>query len=405
MATLSNKKEIREPLYGEELRTTIAEMGDEASTPTVPIDVRTMEKIKARDPEPEFVVVAIESGLSKSKRMWTGEILEKIARQVNEKQPVGYKGHIKDADDNTALPDPQTIWLGATTVKKGEKVVLYVKGYNLPNADVRNFLAFDAVNSVSVRGDSRMRPVKGGYQVADFDLESIDWSRKHRSGMPARVVSIASEMEGGNSVEPKDIAALDEQELRTHAPLLVKEIEHQATEPLETKIGEMEASAAEIQPNVDTVSSLREKLGLKPEDNIVEAVTDLIDRVEGAARSEIKTFVDSAIEKLVGKDNERGVKLVRRLVGEMETRYEGELDDDLKEKITSDLQTEIDSDEDIKGIVTEMSTEDSGPTDRSTGGKRPGGRSRRPEGAPSGEGDSVVKHNERITIRKQKVSF
>jgi hypothetical protein len=401
MTALTAQKEIHEEIHGELLSCTIAEMGAAEATPTVPIDAKVMEKIKSRDPEPNFVVVAIESGISRSKRIWTPEILEKVARQVNEKQPVAYKGHIPIKDNDTAMPDPQTVWLAATTTRVGDKVTLYVKGYNLPKADVRGWLEFDAINSVSIRGDSTMRPTKGGYMVTDFDLESIDWSRKNRSGMQARVVSIASEMEGGNSVEPKDIAALDESELRTHGPLLVAEIERQAKEPLESTIAEMETATAELTPFQETVTTIREKLGLKPEDDPVAAVTDLIDRVEGAARTEIKAFVDAAIEKVAGKNNERGVKLIRRLVGEMETNYDGELNDDLKAKIESDLQAEIDSDEDIKGIVSEMSGDQE---EISTGGSNLGGRSRRREGAPSGEGDGVKKHNERITVRRQKVT-
>jgi hypothetical protein len=227
-------------------------------------------------------------------------------------------------------------------------------------------------------------------------LESIDWSRKNRSGMRGRVVAVTSEMEGRKEVEPKDIAALDEQELRTHAPLLVKEIEEKAKEPLTTKIGEMETAATATAPAVETVGTLREKLGLDENGNVVESVVELLEKVEGVARKEIRDYVDKAIEKLAGK-NERAQRIVRRLVGEMESDYEGTLDDDMKAKIDADLTKAVEEDEDVKAVIGEMSSEEEIPT----GGRALGGRSARPEGSPTPDNEGIIKDTENLTVRKR----
>lgn len=390
----------------EGLECVISEMANDPTSSgiNITIDRDKLAKIKDRDENPQFVTVAIESGWSRSNRHWKPEMLENIAKQVNSKKPVGYKGHMTKTEIETKFPDPQTIWLGAKTVKEGNKTVLWVKGYNLPKADVRDLLEHEAVNSVSVFGNSKMKPVKGGYEVIDFDLESIDWSRKNQSGMSARVMAVTSEMEskGGNSVEPKEIAALDEAELRAHAPLLVKEIERKAVEPIETQIGEMTAEVEKLQPEVDVLGKVKELLGITEGENVVEKVTALISKIEDTSASEIKAYIKEAIAKKV--KTERGQALVARLIGEMHTEYDGEtLDDELKAKIDADLETKIEGDEVVKEIIGEMSnfTEDenkgkgSGQGGSALGGK---GRSGSSRGATE---DGVVSKNAHMTVRKR----
>lgn len=367
----------------------------------IPIDRDKLAKIKERDENPQFVTVAIESGWSKSNRWWKPEILKNIEKQVNAKKPVGYKGHMTKAEIDTKFPDPQTVWLGAKTVSVGDKVVLWVKGYNLPRADVRDLLEHEAVNSVSVFGHSKMKPVKGGYEVIDFDLESIDWSRKNQSGMTARVMAVTSEMDskGGNSVEPKEIAALSEDEIRAHAPLLVKEIERKAVAPIEERIGEMTTTVETLQPEVDVLVKVKELLGLTEGENVVEKVTSLLSTIEDASASEIKAYIKEAISKKV--KTERGQALVARLIGEMHTEYDGqEFNDDLKAKIDADLEAKIEEDEVVKEIVGEMITftETNDNKGKSQGGSSLGGKSR---SGSERKTEEAVRKTAHLTIRKR----
>lgn len=322
---------------------------------TVQVDSRKLEKIRQRDKEPQFVTVKIESGKSKSNRNWPGEILEKIAEQVRSKEPVGYLGHISEKDDETAFPIPQTLWLGATTIRETGKTVLLAKGYNFPKAEVRDLVDLGGVNSVSVRGNSRMRATREGYDVIDFELESIDWARKNRSGMRAPVVSITSEMisdneKGGNSVEAKDIAALQEQELRQHNPNLVTLIEQGATKTKDEKIAEMEKNNESAEENKSVLDQIREALGLEEKDNVVESVTELLEKVEDAAKVKVKAFVDGLLEKKIPNPKARAV--VARLVGEMESGLDPEQDED-KTKIEKTVNEALDGEE-VKELVSEM---------------------------------------------------
>jgi hypothetical protein len=326
-----------------------------------------------------------------------------IAKQVNAKKPVGYKGHMTKVETETKFPEPQTVWLGAKTVNEGGKTTLWVKGYNLPKANIRDLLEHEAVNSVSVFGNSTMKPVKGGYEVTAFDLESIDWSRKNQSGMSAKVMAVTSEMDtskGGNTVEPKDIAALSEDELRSNAPLLVKEIERKAVEPVEVKIGEMTTEVAALKPEVDVLGKVKELLGISEGENVVEKVTALLATIEDASASEIKAYIKEAIGKKV--KTERGQALVARLIGEMHTEYDGEeFNDELKTKIDKDLDEKIEGDEVIKEIVGEMiNFTDDKNKGNGQGGSALGGKTRTGNGRNSKE-DGVVKDNAHITVRKR----
>lgn len=396
---------ITEFIGSDGLECVISEMANDPNTGGVhiPIDANKLATIKSRDENPQFVTVAIESGWSRSKRHWQPAILKSIATQVNEKKPVGYKGHMKPEQVATSFPEPQTVWLGATTVTQGDKTVLWVKGYNLPTAQVRGWIENDAVNSVSVFGQSKMKAVKGGYEVINFDLESIDWSRKNQSGMNAKIMAVTSEMEteGGNRVEPKDITALSEDELRAHAPLLVAEIERKAVKPLDEQIGEMTTKVGELQPEVDILTKVKELLGLSEGENVVEKVTNLLSQIEDVSASEIKAYIKEAIAKKVKTD--RGQALVARLVGEMHTEYEGEiLDDTLKAKIDTDLDAKIENDEILKSIIGEMVpfTDEDKPKSGNQGGSALGGRSRSGDVRSAGQ-DGVVKENQFVTVRKR----
>lgn len=373
----------------------VGEMSNDSNAASsVPVDPALLNHYMQLDPDPDeckFVTVEIKSGFSKSNRNWRPEILEEIAKQVNSQHPVGNKGHIKKEDYESVYPEPQTVWLGAVCERKGNQAVLRVKGYNLPNSDIRRHLKFKAVNSVSVYGKSKMRPIPGGHEVLSFELETIDWSRKNRSGMDARVVALTAENQplGGTKVEAKDIAALSEDELRTHAPLLVKEIERKATEPLDEKVGEMQGVIDTTKADVDVVAEIRKLLKLEEGDNVVEKVTSLVSKIEDTAKDEIKNF----IRELVGKKvkTERGQGLVLRLVGEMESQYEGPLTDDLKKTIEADFNKVVEDDEDVKAVIGEMGSDQG----HGTGGATLGGRSR------AGEDRGRVGAGETSKERKQ----
>jgi hypothetical protein len=382
----------------------IAEMGtyDTSTRPGLKIPDDFLSTVTSGDDDPMFVTVEVESGWSRSKRNWKPEHLRATVDKVNRERMAGNLGHPlldKQAHEG-GFPIPQVAWAVATM--EGNKAVF--KGYVLKKAEARELLRLGLIDGVSIFGDARMKPVQGGYEVLTFDPETIDFARKGRSGMKSRIVSLTGEQatERGNTVDAKDIAALSEDGIRTHAPLLVREIERKAVEPVEQKVGEQVALVASLQPEVDVLVEIKKLLKLQDGENPVDKLATFIEQVEEAGKSEIKAFVNTLVEKKV--KSTRGQALLRRLIGEMEKGYEGELDDDLKKKITDDFNAAIETDKDFVKMVGEMRSDESSEEENGTGsggGRTLGGRSR--AGSARGRNDSengVVRQNDNLTVRK-----
>lgn len=358
-------------LVEEEFR--VSEIGAVDVAPDVPMSNERVNRIKAQDTDPMFLVIEIEEGMSKSKRQWPGSVLRSISEQVNEKLPVGYRGHIKDEDDPFVFPEPQIAWLGAAVSERSGKTVVRAKGYVL-NSEAKRLIGLGVLNEFSVRGNASQTPlVGGGLEVKTFDLESIDFARPNRGGMKTKIISITSEMEGGNQVDGKDIAALTEEELRAHNPLLVNKIETDAKGNLETKVAEQETALKGAEDKDTLLQSIRQKLGLDESADVLENLTAIMDRVEGAVRTEVRTFIKEKVADKV--KNERGQQLVLRMVGEMQdvtpaVDDTGKLTDATKKAIEDKLNDTFENDEDVKAIVSEQIVT------VSSGGSNLGGRAR-----------------------------
>lgn len=382
----------------------VAEMGTlDSMTIDVPIDPALLTKIKAKDANPQFVTLEIISGVSTSKRRWKPEHLERVARIVNERRPVGYKGHIPEKDSPTAFPPIHTMWLGAVTKRVGEKCYLYLKGYNKPT-EIRDEIDLGMVDAVSIYGDSTLRRgADGVLDVVDFQLESIDWARKGRNGMPSRVVSITAEMKddetrgGKKKVETAEIAALTEQELRSNNPTLVELITRKTADEFQTKLGEQTAAVEAAKADTLTLKNLREKLGLKDDADIVAAVTELVEDLKTTTKATISELKEKAIVKIAG-DNERAQKLVRRLVGEqIETDFTT-VGEKTGEEIEAKVKSIVEDDEDIKAVIGEMS--DRSPARSREGGAHLGGGSARPNETTPGRKSETGK----VTFGTRKMS-
>jgi hypothetical protein len=396
---MSNEIQEHDDIYGR-----IGEMGTaDAIAIDLPVNEAFLNRVRAEDENPMFVTAEVESGWSRSKRHWKPEHLRKVVDLVNSKNMGGVLGHplLNKEDHDSAFPKPQVLWVAAKLTENGGKAVARFKGYVLKSAEAREYLKLGLIDGVSIFGDTRMKPVQGGYEVIAFDPESIDFARMGRAGMKSRVVALAGEQASeGGKVEPKDIAALQPEEIKTHAPLVFKAIQDEGRAEVETKVGEQATAIAELQPQVDLLAEIRKLLKLEDGDNPLEKVTNLIERIEGASASEIKDHLKALIAKKI--KTERGQALVGRLIGEMHTNYEGPLTDDLKKKIEEDFNALTESDEEIKTLVGEMASFRDDDSRGGEGGAGLGGRSRAGSSRGRSENeDGIVRKTENITVRKR----
>lgn len=327
------------------------------------LDAVMVAEMTDGDDSPQFPIVSIKEGTSKNKLKYGANILESVAEQINATQPVGYLGHVhrEAAHKDNLLPAPQTVWAGASTsVDADGKKVLYVKGYNLPKSDVRDWIKRKAVNSVSWAGDAVLTPLKGGgYEVKEFFLESIDWSRKNSQGMEAKLVAVVSEMETITErvkMTPEEISSLQLAELEAHNESLVNLIKtHASREARESTIAEMEAARSAEDPATEVVEigKLRELLGVDNGKDIVEAVGDIYNKIEDAAKAEVQAWFNELLAEKIPNEKSRG--LVGRLVGVKEMA--GDFVNDkagIKAELESRLNDALENDEDVKTAVAEM---------------------------------------------------
>jgi hypothetical protein len=346
----------------------VAEQASGTST-LVSLSPDRVQEITEGDDDPMFATFVIEGGWSKSKRFWPDTVLQSISEQINGagEPVVGYQGHIKVEDDSFVFPDIQMQWVKSIIQPSSEKVRLLAKAYILPGTKARDYIKRKLARSVSIRGDATLAPIQGGVQVKEFDLESIDLARPRKAGMKAQLVSVSSEMEGGNSVKPEEIAALQENELRAHNKALVENIEATAKKPLEEKVSEMSAAAEEAQPNADLLEEIRKLLKIDESADVLQVLGTTLSKLKESGKSLRDKVFDGVLEKKFKDAATRNI-VKRLLVSEMEDNGDDDGEDDeekLTKKIEEMVNHQVDSDDDLKKLVSE--TENAG--GRSVNGK------------------------------------
>jgi hypothetical protein len=334
----------------------VVEYSADAVAGMVPLSPETVAEITEGDESPKFATFVIESGWSKSKRFWGADLFNDVAEQINkgEESIVGYLGHIKPEDDAYSFPEIQLQWIKARVQKTGDRARLAVKAYVLPETKGRDYLRRRLVKTVSWRGKAIQVPYEKGVRVSNFQIESIDLSRPRKAGMSARMVgALTSEMdEGGNSVKPEEIAALQENELRAHNPAIVKAIEDSAKAPLATKIGEMETAKAAVEPVVGIIPELRKLLGLDENTDDVTVLSKAVAQIKEAGKS----VRDTLLAKVLSDKKFNDPMLKRLITSEMSQKeFDVTGDDDADKKaVTEMVNSIVDGDADLKKLVSEM---------------------------------------------------
>jgi len=327
----------------------------------VALSPEIVARVTAGDDDPRFATFVIESGWSKSKRFWGPELFTAVAAEMNsaaQGEPVvGYMGHIKEEDDPYVFPEIQLQWLGAKLQQIGDKAKLAVKAYVLPGTKGREYLQRGLIKNVSWRGKVQQERFEQGVKIKQFLIESIDLARPRSAGMNARLVgSLTSEMEGGNSVKPEEIAALSENELRAHNPNLVLTIESTAKTPLQEQVGEMTTAATAVKPTLDLIPEFRRILGLSDDTDDVTVLGQALTSIKDAGKTVRDSILESVLVKKFKDDGTRN--LVKRLiVSEQEDlrnfKASGDITKD--EKLVGEMVNNfIDGDETIKAQVSEM---------------------------------------------------
>lgn len=316
METALNKSKVIE--YGR-----IAEMAQAEGDLRINIPLAEgvdLAKLTEGDDDPLFVTIdALTTTISTNKRRWTIDELNSVARQIIEKKPDGYLGHLTEAERATKHPEAVTIWIGAKVIKYRGKERLFIKGYVLPKADsFRDYLR-RAKNAgkkiaVSVYGQAIQiwNDAIKAYDMRGFTLESIDWARPGSEGVAnSGYLALTAEMSinGEELMDRKEVLeSTSVSEMREINPDLVSSVEQEAKAPLETTVSEMR-SALEIDDEADLVKTVSEMI--QERDDLKEKVAEnIVDRELGqkvpsvAARQAVKKLT---IQEMKGNFEEEHV--------------------------------------------------------------------------------------------------
>jgi hypothetical protein len=327
-------------------------------------------KDAAEDEHPEFAVVRVEEGWSNNRKLWDAQEIDGIVRQVNELEPVGALGHIPDDEESTAFPEPQTTWLAAFTKdepsqvkgRAGEMVrAAYFAGYNHAGAKIRQHIRTRSVRGISWWGRARHVPIPGkGVAMRDFDLKALDWARKLAEGMPtARILAIASEMDGGEMAE-LDLAQVTPEQFKKDNPngyeLLRREVEDEHKDTvaeMKTKVDEGEAAKS-------LLTKACELLGIEKPEELENRIKEMKSKVGERAKATVAASIKTIIaEKVPGDDEDENVKAKRALltrllpVAEMESKVADSTDEDAKKIVGEMVDEAFDKDETIKTLIGE----------------------------------------------------
>lgn len=302
------------------------------------------------DEKPQFPILRVEAGLSENGNNWPDSLLENIAEQINRDEKPGYWGHIPPDQRGYVFPDVETVWLGATVKRESGKQVLYVKGYNHPESKARRHRRMARVTSWAGKASGKI--VNGVRNIEKFALESIDWARPGANGMNARVVAWATEMEGSENgvTTGVDLAKLTLDELRAANPSLFTLMKQEVEREQESAVQEMKDKAKKADEAETVFGRLRKLLGIDADKDVVEAVSEVVTKVEDIGKGELKNRIAAVLTRKLGDKAEakRAQSAIMRLIPV--TEMADKTDDEIEKAVEEFLS----SDEDAKAIVTEM---------------------------------------------------
>jgi len=298
------------------------------------------------DENPMFVVVEVlNESVSKNGRRYTPKVIHELARQINEKRPDGYEGHLTQEERSHKRPQPKTIWVGAVVKEVNGVARLYAKGYIMPYAsDLKTYLnsAKAAVKKVAVSiyglAEQAWNAALGAYDVSNVELESIDWARPGSEGVPTTgYLAIAAEMNQSELMTREElIGSLTKSELEAHGVQIIQEIKEEAKQEVVSEVKKEETGQLRV---------IREMMSVDTQANVVTYIAEMTQELAGLRQFKAETLVRDTLRDNIPVKQAR--ETVERIVlSEMKEQTPTEASRVLSEVLQRDT---------TKAIIKEMS--------------------------------------------------
>lgn|GEM_PF-1862707 len=288
------------------------------SYPNVPIlpDI-DYAALVAGDPDPLFVTLPVGRAnvTSGNKRFYDEAWLQELERQIVEQRPIGLMGHLSDAQRATEFPQESLHWVGALAVDD----VLWGKAYLAPNGPAKERLkkykasGKSIATSIDAMASGAWDESLGAYRMdaKTLKLGQIDLAPADRAGVAslARVPVLTTEMTIPPIVEPVEI----QKESTMDKLQVINEMTADDARLLPEPVRQAVIATVTTPPEVATVATVRELLGLDAKADVAGAIAEM-KRVQA---EQAKAAVTNRITELVND----GIKIetVRPLVTELVT--------------------------------------------------------------------------------------
>lgn len=300
-----------------------------------------IEKLTEGDDNPMFVTLEIiHEGVSKNRVNYTRKDIKELYKQILERKPNAYQGHLTEEERSSKNPDSKTIWVGAGLKEVDGKLTLWGKGYVLPEEKkfrgyLKRAVAAGKRVPVSIYAKSRQlfNKIKGVYNIVSFDLESIDWARDFAEGVPSLTgkVMLTAEMQDFNLItnNEMDLSELTIDQLKNERPDLVDELsksdkvlsEMATSLNVETEVlaETVQKQAQELEATSETLAEMKqEKANMILESVLQEQISDKT--VRSVVSHVIEAKLDTVVSEMVQSEkNLDKTKLEEVVISEMKT--------------------------------------------------------------------------------------
>lgn len=275
------------------------------SYPNVPIlpDI-DYAALVAGDPDPLFVTLPVGRAnvTSGNKRFYDEAWLQELERQIVEQRPIGLMGHLSDAQRATEFPQESLHWVGALAVDD----VLWGKAYLAPNGPAKERLkkykasGKSIATSIDAMASGAWDESLGAYRMdaKTLKLGQIDLAPADRAGVAslARVPVLTTEMTIPPIVEPVEI----QKESTMDKLQVINEMTADDARLLPEPVRQAVIATVATPPEVATVATIRETLGLDAKADVAGAIAEMkrvqAEQAKAAVTSRITELVNSGIK-------------------------------------------------------------------------------------------------------------
>lgn len=291
------------------------EMRPEDIPPAAGVDV---DLIKAGDPDPLEVVVAVPAGRSTRGWNYTPGALKEIVDTVNSQTLSGIMGHQRPENLANDFVEPVTHWIGAKMV--GETA--YFRGIIDADAKkLKRWIRSGRIKQVSIFGAAQLSNVSGETNVIHYKAMSIDWTPLDRAGMPTRIVALGEmddpDIEGGNPVDWKQLIAQ------------LQSLISAGTANLADILAELDPNGSkQATTNAELIGKLRTALGISENDDLLAAADKAAKALAAEKQASTEELASEVVKSKVNGEMAQDLvlRMLRPAEGATKEQIVGELD-------------------------------------------------------------------------------